>query len=168
MSLIIGGIATIPEANAFIMNTTMYPIQSAFDARSLLLPRDTISQLVSMYPNAIEQGMLDRAYCIYVDQEARGFIALMRILYLLSLGKNVYIVCDNELDADIVSDYIKHIYGYNSFRVTEVNDFIALNNSDPHLSTFSVHGLERFDYLKDRFFTLDFEWLEQVVGQYDL
>lgn len=96
----------------------------------------------------------DILYMQYIFNTDIAFNSLMSIVYDLYTGKDVYIAISDVSDPYIenlnesVIKLIQQRYGYNSYRVNQVEDFDFVN---PDFGSFSLNGIYNLDQDKERY-----------------
>ena len=91
----------------------------------------------------------DMNYANYILSNDNVFFDLMRIIFNLYIGKDVFILVDDEMYAEGLNDsllkFIQQRYGYNACRINSLEDFVMSEESG-----FTEMGLINLDYDKNR------------------
>ena len=106
----------------------------------------------------------DLNYANYILTNENAFTQMMHIVYSLYEGKNIFVMVGNgdyrEYLTDSLIKFIQQRYGYNSYIINEIDDLLAVTDSE-----FSIQGLYNLDQDKERYvmLTTDFEMLLKEI-----
>ncbi len=113
-----------------------------------------------------DEKEFDLAYALYLLENNIAFYDMMRIIYNLYLGIDVYVMVSTDQFSEILTEslmkFIQQRYGYNSNRVNEPSDLEYLINGD-----FSLLGIYNLDQDKDRFSYLIVEFIMSLENSKD-
>ena len=98
-----------------------------------------------------DERMFDIAYANYLMSNEAAFTDIMKIMYNLYQGYDVFCISDvadeyNELFVESVLKFIQQRYGFNGQVLGDVEDFAYTKDS-----TFTLQGLYYLDLDKERF-----------------
>lgn len=113
----------------------------------------------------------DMAYMNYILGNNEVFAQFFTIIMNLYLGKDVYIITDDEnWSENLVESLFKLIqqrYGYNGARIDSYDDYIALMNSRNSGKFDPGYGLANLDSDKERFAFYDTQMKIRATGNGD-
>lgn len=114
-----------------------------------LTPSSSCVTVSSMQLN--DERQFDIAYANYLMTNEAAFVDIMKIMYNLYQGYDVFCISDvsdeyNELFVESVLKFIQQRYGFNGQILGSPEDFMYTSDS-----TFTIQGLYYLDLDKERF-----------------
>lgn len=132
---------------SFIFNIGSLYQQIPIERLSSLIPTSSVFIQSEV---GLEDRNFDLWYANYLLTDVNAFKALMKIIYPLYCGDDVFCIIDRddyrELFLESILKFIQQRYGFNGYVISENDDFNYISDS-----SFSISGLYNLDIDKERY-----------------
>lgn len=154
--LLVGDKSTIPEEGYVVYNISS--LVEGYERINILPPL----QIFQMCGN--DEKLFDIKYAEYIMSNPNVFNELMKIMYSLYYGKDVYLLVTRDGGYfDILTEsllkFIQQRYGYDSYILNDPEDILYADKGE-----FNIYGLFNFDQDNKRYVDANAEQL--LGGQY--